>query len=1026
MSMQMVVLCAALSLAATAARAGEAAPVHVWEDAITLPTHLWQEDIHPVFQELEGSIYYPWPRQDHLLREVVQKSYRTLNLENEYLRVTCIPELGGRIHSVFNKTTGGEMFHRNDHIKPALIAMRGAWIAGGIEWNAGPQGHTVFMMEPVQSALQENPDGSATLIVGTTEKTFRTRWVVRLTLRPGRAFLEEDIRLINPTDGVQPYYFWNNTAFPNNPGTRFIYPMTLGTDHAGTTFFRWPVNEGRDLTWLKNYDTMTSIFGYKVGFDFFGAYEVDEDRGIVSFTNHHEVPGKKAWTWGKDDFGIVSQMSLSDDGPDRSQYIEVQSGPLRTQADYGMMRPRQEIAWREWWYPVHGLGDGFEYATRDIAAQAYHREEALELRLLATGSFPDARCTLSAAGTVLLDTEVALSPAKPAVITLAPAPEGPVRVSVVSPAQGALLDYTTPLDIPVIDPPSLEKRPARPDGQPTADELFAEAFLKDSQSDPDGARTGYEKVLELDPEHADARCALAVLDNESARFAEAAEHARIAVARDPGNGAAWHQLGVASLGLGEYEEAARAGWKAVRCAGTEALGLELAGRAAMWRRDYGTASDILARAVRTVPENSTLRDAWLASRFNLGDRDALLADIEAAAMADPTDLFAAALGPLVRWNTAPSENSANAELDTLPAALAAPGGDPAFNTLEAAAFLLGMDLPRPALELLQAAEQSDVFRDAGPYPLYCMAYCRTRLNARVGEDSRALLLAAAAGTNPAAPKPQHPHGAHALVVMRFAVKEAPEDANAHYLLGLTLAGLHRAAEAVPCWERAVALNPMHGLAWRLLGLHRWKKEENLATAETAYRNALAALPNDQMVLRDLTEVLTKQGRRAEALALAEALPEDTFRRYDLALWQAKAYLDEGRNDDCVAFLRDSRFSNWEGVTTPRDIFVGALMARGKQHAEAGNHAGALADFEEALTYPENLGVGQRYKRTDAETCLWAGKALQALGRVEEARAMWTEGAGQITLADPPQVFVTVTKEQDEAVGLCRAALEALR
>ncbi len=1025
MSMQMVVLCAALSLAATAARAGEADPVRTWEDSITLPTHLWHEDIHPVFQELEGSIYYPWPRQDHLLREVVQKSYRTLNLENEHLRVTCIPELGGRIHSVFNKVTGGEMFHRNDHIKPALIAMRGAWIAGGIEWNAGPQGHTVFMLEPVQSALQENPDGSATLIVGTTEKTFRTRWVVRLTLRPGRAFLEEDIRLINPTDGVQPYYFWNNTAFPNNPGTRFIYPMTLGTDHAGTTFFRWPVNEGRDLTWLKNYETMTSIFGYEVPFDFFGAYEVDEDRGIVSYTNHHEVPGKKAWTWGKDDFGVVSQMSLTDDDRDRAEYIEVQSGPLRTQADYGMMRPRQEIAWREWWYPVHGLGDGFEFANRDIAAQTYHREEALELRLLATGDFPGARCELSSAGKVLLDAEAALSPRKPVIISLAPAPDGPVRVLVTDPALGVLLDYTTPLDIPVIDPPNLEKRHARPDGQPTADELFADAFLTDSQSDPAGARAGYEKVLELDPEHADARCALAVLDNESARFAEAAAHARVAVARDPGNGAAWHQLGVACMGLGEYEEAARAGWKAVDCTGTEALGLELAGRAVLRGGDRKTAVDVLSRAVRLAPESSALRDAWLVSRLNLNDRDELLVYIEAAAKADPTHVLPALLGPLMRWESSAAKevNSPDQEAK-LAAILTALGGDPAYNALEAAMFLAKRQQSGRGLRLLDAAEAAGIFREAGPYPYYCMAYC-TALLLGSGQ-SAGDILATAAKTDPAAPKPQHPHGADALAVMRFAVKEAPGDANAHYLLGLTLAGLHRAAEAVPCWERAVELNPNHGLAWRLLGLYRWKKDGNLETAADAFRKALAALPNDQMVLRDLTEVLTKLKRRPEALALAEALPEDTFRRYDLALWQAQAYLDEGRHDDCVTFLRESRFSNWEGVTTPRDIFAGALMARGKQRFGAGLHAEALADFEEALTYPENLGVGQRYRRTDAETCLWAGKTLQALGRDEEARAMWTEGAGQITLADPPQVFVTVSKEQDEAVGLCREALEALQ
>ncbi len=99
----------------------------------------------------------------------------------------------------------------------------------------------------------ENPDGSASLVIGNTEMNFRTVWTVRLTLHPGRAYLDEQISISNPTDGFHSYYFWNNTAFPNRAGTRFIYPMTLGTDHEGKNFFTWPIHEGRDLTWLKNY-----------------------------------------------------------------------------------------------------------------------------------------------------------------------------------------------------------------------------------------------------------------------------------------------------------------------------------------------------------------------------------------------------------------------------------------------------------------------------------------------------------------------------------------------------------------------------------------------------------------------------------------------------------------------------------------------------------------------------------------------------------------------------------------------------
>jgi tetratricopeptide (TPR) repeat protein len=244
------------------------------------------------------------------------------------------------------------------------------------------------------------------------------------------------------------------------------------------------------------------------------------------------------------------------------------------------------------------------------------------------------------------------------------------------------------------------------------------------------------------------------------------------------------------------------------------------------------------------------------------------------------------------------------------------------------------------------------------------------------------------------------------------------------LLGLTLAGLHRTDEAVACWEKAVEYDPQNGYAWRLLGLHHWKKDKDLEKAEVCYEKAHKTLPDDQIVLRDLTEVLTALKRVPEAIKLAEAMPQDLLKRYDLGLWLAKSYLAEKRYDDCINFLTEARFSNWEGVTTPRDTWASALVERGKLRLEAGKNNEALADFQTALTYPANLGVGQRYKRTDAETCFWTGKALQSLGRKDEARKIWQEGALQISKTDPPATFIAVTPEQDEHVKKCKEALDS--
>ena len=223
------------------------AKVRDWEGTVTIPTYGWAEDVNPKLWALEsqakfsttvkGSIVYPYTMQDHLYRTKEDRTYKALFLENEYLKVTCLPQLGGRLHSVLDKSEGKETFHLNRAIKPGMIAMRGAFISGGVEWNAGPQVHTVTIVSPVNALIGRNRDGSAYLEISNLEKSLRTRWTVRVTLRPGKAYLDEQIKIFNPTDAVSPYYFWNCTAFANRPGTRFIYPMTLGTDHNAREFF---------------------------------------------------------------------------------------------------------------------------------------------------------------------------------------------------------------------------------------------------------------------------------------------------------------------------------------------------------------------------------------------------------------------------------------------------------------------------------------------------------------------------------------------------------------------------------------------------------------------------------------------------------------------------------------------------------------------------------------------------------------------------------------------------------------------
>jgi tetratricopeptide (TPR) repeat protein len=991
------VLCGLITIAP--AKAGS--EVRAWKGTITLPTYPWEEDVNPRFWALQGDIKlsaterepiaYPYVMQDHLSQKKVDRTYKALFLENEYLKVTCLPELGGRLHSVLDKTQGKEMFHLNRVIKPGMIALRGAWISGGVEWNTGPHGHTVTVLSPVNACVGRDPDGSAYLEISNLEQIFRTRWTIRVTLRPGRAYLDERIRLENPTDGMHPYYFWNCTALPNRPGTRFIFPMSLGTDHNAKEFFRWPVHNSRDMTWLKNYDMYYSIFAVNCTYDFFGAYDVDADRGVVQWADHNELGGKKAWTWGEWEFGKVAQKNLTDeDGP----YIEVQSGPLPTQSDYGMLGPHEAISWREWWYPVHGLGDGFEYATRNVAAQTSRREGRLLVRLLATGEFSQANIVLERKGRRLLDKMLDLSPQTPAMVELTEEPEKPVDITVSGKDGEVLAKFTSPLPVPKVEPPEVDKSAEKTDHQRSVEEVFLKGRKFDRATDRRKAREYYEKALARDPGHVASLRSLAVMDFEAGLYKNAIEKSQKALLRDGDDGLAWFYQGVSQLRLGNFSEALRCGHRAARCPGTRSLGYDLAGRALMRQDDKPGAVAAFRKAVVANPDDRTAEDhlALALCANNQDDESRRIAHRRLEK--NPTAVF-----PRVLLFFVEKEQQ-------FPLKAGSFIGDRNFELLETSlAFAeLGLDIVAFQISLecfdLSPSTEKDFL------PLYYAAWYEDQIPP---SSLRGHWLESAMQDHKDrifASRPEE------VEIFRYAIKENPNDAQAHLQLGCLLAHLGRVDEALPEWKQAATLDPKSSVAWRNLGLAA-VLQKKLPGAESLYRKAIAARPNDQTLYRDLAEILIAGKKRPEAIRLLETMPLMGLRRADIALLLAQAYHDEKRYDECVKLLESaSNFVNWEGQDTTWRLFNQAHIGRGRERLEKGDAAAALADFEVSITYPTNLNVGRSNKPEEAPAQYWRGKALMALSRAAEARAAWQAGADG---ADVPGA-------QNEYRQKCRKAL----
>src|SRR6202142_4384719 len=250
--------------------AAEASAVKVWETKEVIPTYLAGEpEPNPMFffgresQGAQGPVY-PYPMYDTLTGKKVDKSYKIVYLENEYIRIGVLPEVGGRIFEGLDKTNNYNFIYRQHVIKPALIGLIGAWISGGIEWNI-PHHHRASTFLPVQWRAEENADGSKTIWVGELEVRQRMRWAVGYTLRPGSSVLECSVRILNRTPLANTMLCFANVAVSANENYQIIFPPSTQyvTYHFKRDFAAWPIANSRyngsdftggvDVSWYRNH-----------------------------------------------------------------------------------------------------------------------------------------------------------------------------------------------------------------------------------------------------------------------------------------------------------------------------------------------------------------------------------------------------------------------------------------------------------------------------------------------------------------------------------------------------------------------------------------------------------------------------------------------------------------------------------------------------------------------------------------------------------------------------------------------------
>ncbi len=975
--------------------------VQVSEGTITLPTYdIKGQNRNPVFHSRYGVAHiYPYTLQDDIDSKIKDKTYHTLVLENKYLLVTIIPDLGGRVYSVFDKVSQREVFYKNSIVRFAPLAIRGAFFSGGVEFSF-PVAHAPTTCDKINWDIRNNEDGSASICFGGLEHISRLRWMITLTLFPDRCALAQDVYLYNPGTIPGRYHYWTNASLDANEGTEFIYPLhrARSYEYAGTAswpFARldliledtglpgmegvpmWPANrlqESVNFRWQKNMLAQVSIFGRDVEWDYFGAWQHTVDHGYAHVAKSKDVSGMKLWSWGNAPVGVINQTALTDDG---SVYAETQCGAMETQLDFAFLQPGKTRAWREWWLPLRGMG-GLTCASESLGARINLSPNedgdtvTLLLALCPVLDMENALVKFSLPGEVLLEKSITLSPNNPwseeikiKGVTLA---DKPLSLLVQDKNGNVLLDITQMRDA---DGAGSDKRAALPEAE-SAEGYYQQGLKHENFDNREQAREAYQKALSLSDAHKDAHLRYGLMLLRSAQFSRADEH--FSHASKSGNPEGYLYRAQIALFLGNLAGAEEHFKALCNFEPTSIAALLGLGKVAMHRKDYEKAMEYFLEAFKLSEESETpelLLAIALRLTSKLNEAHTHLQNVLAR---DPLNLLA--LHEIIEGNYPESETMHN-KLHRLLM------DDFAYFT-DLSCFYLDAGLPEIALDVQQAAWKHN--------PTAMVAYLAGYISHILDNKSECMTWLEKAQTAP--PEFGFPSRLEEVLALESALQQNQNDFQAKYFLGNFYYAHERYDEGIQLWLDALKGMPSYDVLLRNLGIAFWQHKNDLGAAISYFEKALAINPNNQdlyLHLDDLYKLGGMNDKREQLLARIKSLADV---REDVHKRSITILVDLGHYDEAIRLMEAEKFIPLEMDQSFHNTFVQALMLRATDHLKAGRLEDAIQDYLKMLEYPENLGVGAPTTRVQAQIYYQLGLAYEKLGKYRLAIRAWREAASE--------------------------------
>ncbi len=988
--------------------------VKAWREKVTIPTYgIGTPEKNPIFLEkrvYQGSsgVVYPHPVIEKIEDEKHDKEWDAIYLENKYIKIMVLPELGGRVQMAYDKIKKRHFVYYNQVIKPALVGLTGPWISGGIEFN-WPQHHRPSTYDPVDSTIEENEDGSVTVWCSELERMFRTKGMAGFTLYPDKAYMEIKVKLFNRTPFPQTFLWWANPAVKVNDHYQSVFPPDVNAvfDHgkrdvssfpiATGTYYKMDYSSGVDISRYKNIPVPTSYMAIKSKYNFVGGYENDSQGGLLHVADHHQSPGKKQWTWGNGDFGHAWDRNLTDeDGP----YIELMCGVYTdNQPDFTWLQPYEEKSFKQYFMPYRDLGV-VKNASKEAMVNLEQEEGGFRLKAFATAEYSGARVVVESEGKVVFQDTIDLSPEKSLDTLIDKAIDLQKCYVCISDSDGKILVewQSEPDELkPVPDPAKAAKDPK--DINSTEQLYLRGLHLEQYRHATYNPVDYYQEALKREPGDVRNNNAMGLWLLRRGKFEEAEGYFNTAIDTlternpNPYDGEPLYNLGYCLRMQGRLEEAYDAFFKSTWNGAWQDSGFF---NAALIDATLGNTEKALELVDRSMWRNWLNQKARHLKVMLLRKTGNVKAALRLAVESLEMDKFS--MGIIYEKYLLTGDQEILEELKTLIR-------DNVHNFIEFSLdyAMAGFYDEAVAFINLYLEGNEKVYPMAKYFEGYYYSLAGNLESAGIAYKKAAQL----------SPDYCFPNKLEELLALQKAVELNPSDANAWHFMGNFWYGSRQYNEAMSCWEKSRDLNDSFSTVHRNLALAYFNKKNDPEAARVALEKAFELDTSDARVLMELDQLYKKLNVSVdERLAILEKYPEEVNSRDDLYLERATLLNLKGEEERALELIMKRKFHPWEGgegKVTSQYLYSHIEIA--KKAIASGQFMKAIEHLTACYEYPHNLGEGKLFGSQENDVNYWLGCAYEGLGKEEEAKNAWIEAS--IGLFEPSAAMYYNDQQPDK-------------